>query len=1336
VSELLRTNPPEVFPVPRILKPPIDLIERERAAHGELLVLVSERAASETACEKARTTSDALADQEYQRTRPALIEKYQRIQEEDRRADELRRRSIIDAAAAGEAEAKSNFAKASRKIAADFEGLRERAKLQLSRDNQNIAAEFAAGERNAKAKHAEDMKPIDEVSRLLESQQARLDAVFANYQKFGLEEPSTTPTAKRDSTRVDDPIIQIFDRFAKDGPPLKLLEELFIPRAMKGNRWLWLFAILFGLLIIPLIKFQGPAMGVATAAVVSAVAGFLLRTQLYALAKTQVSRLYEPLFRSSVETEAEIALLRANADDQMKAERTRLANQRDSETEAAKQRQAKAVSVGESQRDERLREINDNYAKRIIEVQNRQHSDSRLAFEAYEQRKVEVQHRYDTGLRQIDEKYQVVKDKIQSRHLTAWNDMATRWREGLAQVQATLEEIGREVDRHEPSWDSPAWAEPSFPREVPPVLRFGEFTIDLAQLPDGISSDPRLMEAIPTRFHFPTLRTFPDQANLLIQSSSEGRAAALTLLQAAMFRLLTSLPPGQVRFTIIDPIGIGRNFGAFMHLADFDEALVTNQVWTEPQQIEERLAELSAHMERVTQKYLRNEYATIKEYNTVAGEVAEPYRVLVVADFPAKFDEKAAARLADIAAAGVPCGVLTLINVDLDRPLPPDFTLEQLRPSALNLTWREGRFVWAEPEFGRYPLAVEPPPAADSATRLIQSAGAQARAARRVEVPFDFIAPAANAWWTQDSRSGIDIPLGKAGATKRQHLSLGHGTSQHVLIAGRTGSGKSTLLHALIANLALNYSPDEVDLYLIDFKKGVEFKVYATRDLPHASVVAIESEREFGISVLQRLDAAMRERGERFRDAGVQDINGYRNAPGTPPLPRMLLIVDEFQEFFVEEDKVAQEAALLLDRLVRQGRAFGVHVLLGSQSLGGAYALARTTLGQMAVRVALQCSEADAPMILNEQNPAARLLSRPGEAIYNDANGQPEGNHFFQVVWLSDSKREDYLRELHKLSRTRKPRLARTPIVFEGDAPTELARNSQLVCRLEASTWLETPRSAQAWLGDPVAIKDPTSALFRRQGGNHLLIVGQNDESARGILTAALLSLAAQFPPATSDTVRAGARFAVLDGTPEDHPQASFLEQLAGMLPHPTAFGGWRDAARIMAEAAADVERRQQPDSGDGPEYFVFIHDIPRFRDLRRRENDFGFSRDDNVTPADHLATILREGPPLGVHLIVWCDNVNNLNRIFDHQSLREFDMRALFQMSPTDSGLLLDSPQASRLGPHRAYFASEEQNRLEKFRPYGIPDNEWLDWVRGQLRRPASPHDQQEAPSLETDPS
>jgi hypothetical protein len=483
--------------------------------------------------------------------------------------------------------------------------------------------------------------------------------------------------------------------------------------------------------------------------------------------------------------------------------------------------------------------------------------------------------------------------------------------------------------------------------------------------------------------------------------------------------------------------------------------------------------------------------------------------------------------------------------------------------------------------------------------------------------------------------------------------------------------------------------------------------------------VAIESEREFGISVLQRLDAEMRTRADRFRDVGVQDLNGYRNAPGTPPLPRCLLIVDEFQEFFVEDDKVAQEAGLLLDRLVRQGRAFGIHVILGSQSLGGAYALARSTLGQMAVRIALQCSEGDASLILSEANTAARLLSRPGEAVYNDQNGQPEGNYFFQVVWLPDERREWYLGQLQDLSRSRPPALARTPIVFEGDAPAVLSRNPLLNALLTAPGWPESPRSARAWLGDPVAIKDPTAALFRRQGGNHLLIVGQSEEMALGIMTSALVGLAAQYPPPVSETARSGARFAVLDGTPEDHPNADTLARVASVLPHPVEVGTWRDVPRVLAAVAAEVDRRQQPGAPDGPEVYLLIHDLPRLRDLRRRPDDFGFSRrDEDAGPADHLAAILRDGPGLGVHVLTWCDNLNNVNRVFDHQALREFGMRVLFQMSQTDSGHLLDAPHASKLGPNRALFASEEQNRIEKFRPYGVPHAEWLDGLRAPFSR------------------
>ena len=242
----------------------------------------------------------------------------------------------------------------------------------------------------------------------------------------------------------------------------------------------------------------------------------------------------------------------------------------------------------------------------------------------------------------------------------------------------------------------------------------------------------------------------------------------------------------------------------------------------------------------------------------------------------------------------------------------------------------------------------------------------------------------------------------------------------------------------------------------------------------------------------------------------------------------------------------------------------------------------------MAVRIALQCSEADAHLILSEDNPAARLLTRPGEAIYNDANGLVEGNNFFQVVWLSDERREDYLRAdpaSWPASASTGPPAAQ--IVFEGNLPGRRRPRTTLLDRpaRRRRPGPSRPEADQAWLGDAIAIKDPTAAVFRPQSGSNLLIVGQNDEAALGIMTAMLISLAAQSPPADSAAARTGARFYLLDGSPVDSP---LRRQARPARRRHAAPGQGRSpgasSAAVVAELAAEVERRQQADAGDGPD--------------------------------------------------------------------------------------------------------------------------------------------------------
>ncbi|HET6425508.1 MAG TPA: hypothetical protein VFG20_17600, partial [Planctomycetaceae bacterium] len=390
----------------------------------------------------------------------------------------------------------------------------------------------------------------------------------------------------------------------------------------------------------------------------------------------------------------------------------------------------------------------------------------------------------------------------------------------------------------------------------------------------------------------------------------------------------------------------------------------------------------------------------------------------------------------------------------------------------------------------------------------------------------------------------------------------------------------------------------------------------------------------------------------------------------------------------VEDDPLAQTAGLLLDRLIRQGRAFGVHVILGSQTLAGAYSLARSTLGQVAVRIALQCSETDAHLILSEENTAARMLTRPGEAIYNDANGLPAGNHLFQVVWLDDAARDDYL----KLVRQRAEHQPMTPppaIVFEGNVPADVAKLPQTNGVLKANG------AATVWLGEAVSLRGALPLEFLPAVGFNLLLTGQDESAALGVLSAATLSV-------TSDPHGEQAVW-WFNGSPQEHAAATVLA-----LRQKRTTVSTFDIPDLDAKLTELVEEVRKRDGRPGPRIWLCLFDLVRFRKLRKKDDDYGFGSFDKkgatASPADQLAEILRDGPSVGIHTWVWCDSVNTLSRWFSRDTQGHFEQRIAFAMNAADSSQFIDTPAASRLGPNRAWLFRGDRGTLEKFRPYSAP--------------------------------
>lgn len=329
--------------------------------------------------------------------------------------------------------------------------------------------------------------------------------------------------------------------------------------------------------------------------------------------------------------------------------------------------------------------------------------------------------------------------------------------------------------------------------------------------------------------------------------------------------------------TIIDPVALGQAAADFLHLGDFDEELIDTKPWTSAHDIEMKLTELTAHLETVISKYLRGQHATIDEYNLEAGEMAEPYRLLLVNDFPANFSDRAAQQLLSVIENGPRCGVHTIIAVGSDHRDVPTETIDRIVAATDVISWvgdRRFRLTVGGKASGVDAISDRCPDVTFSpdgrpespAARLLARIGASSRAAENEVVGYERALPVLNrliqggladrlpmlsdptpldsrdsaTWWRANSTTGVVAPIGRAGA---QAIASLYFSSTEIaggaVMVGLPRSGKTTALHAAILSMCMLYGPEELELHLIDAKHGVEFKAYA--NLPHARMVAIKS---------------------------------------------------------------------------------------------------------------------------------------------------------------------------------------------------------------------------------------------------------------------------------------------------------------------------------------------------------------------------------------------------------------------------------------------------------------------------------------------------------------
>ena len=459
----------------------------------------------------------------------------------------------------------------------------------------------------------------------------------------------------------------------------------------------------------------------------------------------------------------------------------------------------------------------------------------------------------------------------------------------------------------------------------------------------------------------PALVPLLDRAHLWLagdRSTVDGVLAALVL------RALGATRPGDVRVAIYDPERLGGSLPGFAPLVA--AGLVT---YVGPGGLTDLLDGLVEDVRRINESVLGGDHASLAGLAAAnGGRRSEPWRLAVFLGDAATAEELTAAQRAQldrIARTGVPCGVHLLVR---GLPVPTGPAVERIR-----VTGGTARAAC----LADLPVLLDPPPRVERVAAFCRGLADRVLAG---PAPIRFADLLPDKPWTESSAAALLAPVGADDSGAPAEVLLGD-DPPHALVGGPSGSGKTNLLYAWLGGLCARYSPDELALYLLDFKEGVSFARFAPspRDpswLPHVRLVGVNvnNDREFGLALLRHLGEELRRRARAAKRYEAAKLAELRAEDPGGHWPRIVAVVDEFQVLLGGRDAVTAEAVTLLEDLARRGRSQGIHLVLASQDVSGIEALwGRSGLvGQFTLRIALP----KARRILHETNLAAETVPR------------------------------------------------------------------------------------------------------------------------------------------------------------------------------------------------------------------------------------------------------------------------------------------------------------------------------------------------------------------------
>ena len=564
-------------------------------------------------------------------------------------------------------------------------------------------------------------------------------------------------------------------------------------------------------------------------------------------------------------------------------------------------------------------------------------------------------------------------------------------------------------------------------------------------------------------------------------------------------------------------------------------------------------------------------------------------------------------------------------------------------------------------------------------------------------------------WFNKSALEGISVPIGMEGAGKIVNLEFGHPYhSFSAMIGGVVGSGKSVLLHTIITGVLLNYSPEDVQIYLLDFKQGVEFKLYADVNLSNFRVISVDTEPEFGFAVLKELHDEMGRRSAKFRSTGVSRIEEYWRYRGErgethADMPRLLIIFDEVQALLSDTDSGIAKlcASYIKDLVTMSSRAFGMHLILSTQTYENVRGLDNGTYSNMHTRIALNSSRESVNVLLDSDNEITDRLSSmdPGQGVFNNNAGDRNANRTYRGAIIEKEELKRWLEEISARQREVMGEEPQRPRILLSGPEDDFENPLTVFASTGQTQEIIADVNYHLYIGESLTMVNTYLPVLMNDHGSNLLIAGREMENvglARMIIGYSVLSILYETIRIRGEITRP--LFTVFDLRGNALFGNTDLDMFTYIQDKLPSVFRLITENQILNGIQMLYEELQEAD--DNYQNFVIFYGLNRAKELTAGTYE--------RSPKEVLEQMFADGPKKGMNFIVWANDPGLLIEDYS-MAMSSFYNRLAYGMEDSEYKTI-----TRENGPKQ----SSEMNAIsfnlrgdnQKVRMYQQPTNNWLD--------------------------